>query len=55
MEPSNKRPRGLGALLGHLIARQKKVEFKCLLGMKRLGSSYVATRIVLSKFLNALD
>ncbi len=34
---TNKRPRGLGALLGHLIARQEKVKFKCLLGMKRLG------------------
>ncbi len=33
----NKRTRGLGALLGHLIARQEKVKFKCLLGMKRLG------------------
>ncbi len=28
---------GLGALLGHLTARQEKVKFKCLLGMKRLG------------------
>ena len=33
----NKRPRGLGVLLGHLIARQEKFKFKCLLGLKRLG------------------
>ena len=33
----NRRHMGLGALFGHLIARQEKVKFKCLLGMKRLG------------------
>ncbi len=37
------------------LARQEKVTFKCLPGIKLLGKSYVATRIMLSKFLNALN
>ncbi len=34
---ASKRSKGLGTLLGHLIARQEKFKFNCLLGMKRQG------------------